>query len=314
MRGAVRACSSPPSGLALLPPVLIRLIFRMAAPSPANFLPRNVLESMKVDELTSKLKSLDPFAYKSNKLGQIGAFGYNGVEYKTELINELQRVLASKHWPRVVVVTGAGKDNVNGVYELTDCKKLARLSRWFRFPSTIYYHYAGISDIIWLKRGDHSSRITYIRPESTGSGVNMWGFCTLSFPTASSGFDFESMGRQYCYVTTKDVNVCQHPFDLSHQTSSWKTINDSDFEPVPKFSFVYEERRAWGLALGLIMTSLTRHVITCKFGETTLDLSLPDYVAYRWCLKHYGGVKSLQNRWNRSRAKTWIAFVAGGNG
>ena len=192
-----RACSLPPSGLAVLPDVLIRLIFRMAAPSPANFFSRRVLESMEVHELISKLKSLDRFAYTS--CDGLTPELWDAL-YKQELVNALQRVLASKHWPRVVVVTGAGKDNINGVYELTDCKNLARLSKWFRIPGSFYHHYAGISDIIWLKRdGDHSSCITYIRPQSCGSGVNRWGISTVIFATASSGFADKRMRRRsYC--------------------------------------------------------------------------------------------------------------------
>ena len=307
---AVRACGLPPSGFALLPASLIRLIFWMAAPSPA--ISRRALESMKVDELICKLKSLDQFAYKS--CDRLTPWLFSNAKYKEELLNDLQRVLASKHWPRDVVVTGAGEDNINGVYELTDCKNLAKLSRWFRIPGSYFHEYAGISDIIWLKRDDdHSSSITYIRPRNCGAGVNRWGISTVIFGTPSSGFGIKCMRRRSYYVTRKNGNVCQHPFDLSRQTLSWETIDNPDIEPVPNFSTVYKyERRAWGLALGLIMTPLTR-----KFGLTTLHLSAPDAMAYRWCLQHYGGgidVKSLQGRWKRSRAKTWIALVAGGNG
>lgn len=125
-------------------------------------------------------------------------------------------------------------------------------------------------------------------------------------------------------MTTNATNVYQHPFNLS-----WKTVDtDPDIEPLPKFSTVYDtsERRAWGLTLGLIMTPLTR-----KFDPTEVSpgvkLSAPDATAFTWCVKHYGGmevcqlgkkstepvdVKPVLDRWKRSKAKTWIALVAGG--
>ena len=87
------------------------------------------------------------------------------------------------------------------------------------------------------------------------------------------------------------------------------------------------ERRAWSLVLDLIMRPLTR-----KFGlvevAPEVKLSVPDSVAFTWCVKHFGdtdlvksksrkpgqmsAVDRVLSRFQRSHAKTWVSLVSGG--
>ena len=292
-----------PSGLSRLSAPLLRHILWMAAPDPhLYFHSENMLqsfESLTVVQLKMKLRD-----HKSRP---------STSGYKSDLVDRLQHLVAAEHWPRRVVVSGAGSDMVNGEYEL-----LLRNERAHPIWNLIS------DNVIWLKIGDGPPPpIVYIFQTSSGR----WLIRAIESYTMT---DFIKCDF---YITKGIAPSYKHPFN----NSVWKRYKRRDSlapaskRPIPSVRLknivgTIAERRTWGLVMELIMRPLAR-----KFGQLEvapgMSLSVPDATAFTWCVRHFRDFEKrrgkqkkqtsdflrVKTRWRKSRAKTWVALVSGGS-
>ena len=231
---------------------------------------------------------------------------------KYEIPAQLQRMIAGHHWPQCVAVTGADPEHLNGEYVMTSGRR--------------------VRDITWRQRDTRGYLLPpYIHRERLYLGRKNGR--DPKYRWYISGDEFKQHHR-YCeigphhYESSSTTGVYEHPCGLE-----WRTLSDgNNTVTVRACSPTNVDRRGWGLVLELVMRRLSH-----KFGLVEvadgLQLSVPDATAFTWCMMHFAArielaqtddeqdvdvdhqsnaVARVVARWRRSGAKTWVAFMSGG--